>query len=317
MYNIQLEKCLAQKYLLTKDPMNHGLVALTQDNVARIEAILCIDSNYRKSGDATACPLIGEYKKDSKNHKKGDNYISYGGSTAYWLIQLKKHLDNGLVTFDKNLFEGLPESIMEQWSVLFMKDVLKVRNNSAEEYSLEVAIYGTVSAIDRENSTHLTSDQNSNKKGNGRIELTKRILKIWGSIERHLRQRHFSLICYLSKKTNNGQGRENYSFATKFCHYACYYWFYGQPEQDNYSICDNVLRKAVAEYANVYGLHKHLNQGKEFTEKDFANYSLYSEVIDELRNKYGENISRNGFDHLLWYYHKSGDFDDSETPDKE
>ena len=40
-----------------------------------------------------------------------------------------------------------------------------------------------------------------------------------------------------------------------------------------------------------------------------VNIPLYFiEYIDNIRNKaeklYGKKISRNGFDHLLWYYHK-------------
>ena len=83
-----------------------------------------------------------------------------------------------------------------------------------------------------------------------------------------------------------------------------YYWFEGTPEADNYSIYDNVLAKTLVDYANTHGLHKILNGGVKFKESNFKNYEIYSQVIDVLRTKYGENISRNGFDHLLWYAYK-------------
>lgn len=33
-------------------------------------------------------------------------------------------------------------------------------------------------------------------------------------------------------------------------------------------------------------------------------YREYSEIIDKILDKSGNKISRNGFDHLLWYYYK-------------
>ena len=47
----------------------------------------------------------------------------------------------------------------------------------------------------------------------------------------------------------------------------------------------------------------------DIEEGSFENdYKKYIGYIDSIRNKaeelYGKKISRNGFDHLLWYYHK-------------
>lgn len=299
MYNIQLEQILAQKYHLTKyqTPIGDEILALTRDNVARIEAILSIDSNYKKSGDAKLSPIIGEYNKSGNNHKKGDKYIKYMGSSAFWLTKLKE------LRCTKNIQTQLDsiKKIAEKWSNTVIDGCIE---NNHDNYPLDVAIYGAVCAVDSENSTHLSADSNNNKYGNGRIELTMRLLNMWNNLENRLLRRDYRIVYELANKTNNGIGRQNYAFATKFCHYACYYWFIGRPEQDNYSICDNVLRKAVVMYANIFELYNILNQGIKFTEDDFDNYALFSSVVDMLRNNYGEHISRNGFDHLLWYYYK-------------
>ena len=63
----------------------------------------------------------------------------------------------------------------------------------------------------------------------------------------------------------------------------------------------------MVKYANAHGVSYSLNNGVPYTEDyfaDYKNYEEYMKVIDELRTKHGENISRNGFDHLLWSYHK-------------
>ena len=106
--------------------------------------------------------------------------------------------------------------------------------------------------------------------------------------------------------------RENTSFASKFCHYACFYVFEGEKEQDNFSIYDDVLETVLPQYwafFDVGNLTKH--SGK-------FDYKEYSDVIDEIRGKSsrkGYTISRNGFDHLLWYYHKGRlDLDEDPTP---
>ena len=44
--------------------------------------------------------------------------------------------------------------------------------------------------------------------------------------------------------------RENFSFATKFCHYMAMYLFDGKNYADNFSIYDNVLDKAIRKYAD-------------------------------------------------------------------
>ena len=37
---------------------------------------------------------------------------------------------------------------------------------------------------------------------------------------------------------------------------------------------------------------------------DINNYPVYSRTIDAIIEAAGTEISRNGFDHLVWYYYK-------------
>ena len=157
----------------------------------------------------------GDKEKIPIIKKSGE--IKYGGSVGYWLSQLKKSL-----------------------------------SKESTEKSFEEIIEGTVAAVDRENSTHLNADKTNNYDG-GRKEITDRIIGV-KNLQERLRNRDFNLVCEIAQRTNKDKGRINLSFASKFCHYACFYLFEGEKEQDNFSIYDNVLSKAIPYYAKRYGL---------------------------------------------------------------
>lgn len=151
-----------------------------------------------------------------------------------------------------------------------------------------------VSAIDRENSTHLNADKV------GREEMTARLLSMgFAGIKDKLRQRSFDVYDVLAAPTHPAdkrhKARENVSFAAKFCHYMSLYLFKGNPEEDNFSIWDNEVKDVLPLYLKSWGLP---------VPKDLRDYRQYSDAIDALRDKSGGRISRNGFDHLLWYFHK-------------
>ena len=247
MNAIQNELKLANSYKLEMIPET-GLTALTRDNVARVEAMIQNDSAYSRSSDVTAAP---GYNRKGK--------LIFGGSTAYWMSELKKSL------FD-------------------------CKEPDVDYYGL---IMGAVGAVDRENSTHLNADNT------GRNEITARIAGIGkDKLIDYLKfpdKTDFKLIKIISEKTHAAvKARYNLSFASKFCHYACFYLFEGCPEQDNYSIYDNVLKRVLPRYIKHYGIN--------ITNTD--DYSSYREAVDKIRIMAGTGISRNGFDHLLWYYYK-------------
>jgi len=253
MTNLIQEELNASKAKMLK--MIEGtkdLVALTQDNVAIVEAMIRTDSSYNKS-----------FKKEAGPKGK------YNGSVAYWMSRLKEIL-----------IEGMESSI--------------------KGFSFEEIIKNTVEAIDRENSTHLNSD------GCGREELAQRIIQEKENLINWLKDpdgTQLALFQKLNEKTHPKDPKykptNHTSFASKFCHYACYFLFEGEPEQDNFSIYDRVLKEtALPKYIEYYHLEN------KYKSEALEDYKTYREIINEIREISKCNISRNGFDHLLWYYYK-------------
>ena len=67
-------------------------------------------------------------------------------------------------------------------------------------------------------------------------------------------------------------------------------------EQDNFSIYDNVVAQNIGKYAKCYEIEN---------PNDISyNYKSFITSVDAIIKKSGNKISRNGFDHLLWYMNK-------------
>ena len=233
---IQEEYELSKGYELSEIIVGEEkLVELTQENVAKVEAMIRTDSNYRI---------------DKQDEKK----------SPYWIIEMGKFL----------------------------------KGKSCDQKLKEEIIRKVVELLDKENSTHLNADKT------GRDFMKE---KITGCIEdgtllKYLRERDFKLIDILSERTKQGKGgRRNVSFASKFCHFSCFYIFKGEEAQDNFSIYDGVVAKALPKYLAYYKL----NDKFQIKDKD---YEGYSKAIDAIIEASGSKISRNGFDHLIWYYFK-------------
>ena len=153
-------------------------------------------------------------------------------------------------------------------------------------------------AVDIENSTHLNSDTVGREAVLNRISVIEkndlmRLLKYPGE--------KYELIYRIQTPETNAE-KTHFSFATKFCHYACLYLFKGEKEEDNFSIYDSVIEKALPLYIKRY-LDKDVKiddyKGK------YPEFIKYVDAIIEKASKENDRkISRNGFDHLLWYYHK-------------
>ncbi len=225
------------------------LVKLTRENVAIVEAMIRNDSAYIHSTDVDAKPIL---------NKKGG--IKYGGSSAYWMTQLKEFLEG----------KALPS------------------------YSYKEIIQGAVKAVDRENSTHLNADNC------GREEVSARIIDFdCAELLKCLQDpdyENMKLIRVISDRTSAEiKARKNLSFASKFCHYACFYIYEGTKYQDNYSIYDKIMKTVLPLYLKYYKINNNY---------DLEDYSCYRKAVDAIREASGIEISRNGFDHLLWYYHK-------------
>lgn len=77
MNSIRKELELAKQFILTTiDGVELNLVALTQNNVAKVEAMIQNDAAYLNSG----------------NKEFGPDKNGIGGSTAYWMCQLRDYI---------------------------------------------------------------------------------------------------------------------------------------------------------------------------------------------------------------------------------
>lgn len=113
----------------------------------------------------------------------------------------------------------------------------------------------------------------------------------------HGQKQPYELIRLLSKNVADNGKYCCRSFASKFCHYTCFYHFEGQEEQDNYSNYDSVVKKMLPKYIKHFQLKKR-------SQKSLQDYAIYQECIDEIIAHADDKISRNGFDHLIWYHYK-------------
>lgn len=105
-------------------------------------------------------------------------------------------------------------------------------NHNVSGYSYEEAIIGAVESVGRENSTHLNADRC------GREEIEQRLIS-FGRDELLLCLREpehddLKLVKEIARITSaERNARTNVSFASKICHYACFYLFEGTEYQDN------------------------------------------------------------------------------------
>ncbi|MGM9745647.1 MAG: hypothetical protein ACI30H_01605 [Paludibacteraceae bacterium] len=184
-----------------------------------------------------------------------------------------------------------------QSATYWLEEFAKALKGQPTQESYEKIVFEVVSGIDRTNTTHINAD------GVGREELTNRIISIdKEKLYQYLRnptKDDYELIKILSKKTtpeNPKHARSNYSFATKFCHYTAFTLFKGETEQDNFSIYDSIVARNIGKYANYYGIKMPNDIGR--------NYNSFITLVDAIIKASGDKISRNGFDHLLWYINK-------------
>ncbi len=204
---------------------------------------------------------------DNERTYNKNGKLKYLGSSRFWILQLKEIINTDLKC-------------------------------SSKGFTYEEIIRNIICAVDNENSTHLNSDKI------GRKAVEKKILSLSRlELKKQLKNenKEYKLINIIQTPQSDGE-KSHFSFATKFCHYVSMILFEGTEFEDNYSIYDNVLKKSLCKYIKRY-----LNL--DVSESSFKNdYKKYIEYIDNIRNKaeklYGKKISRNGFDHLLWYYHK-------------
>lgn len=317
--NIELEENLKEieKICLKRNEKNN-LIELSIDNIWKVNAMLKENSRYTidKNEDMIAPDsqfVICYLKKFIYNNNEVEEKYKKKacGSTSWWAKQLKNLSDNN-------------------------------------EESYKIIIAGLIHDIDRMNSTHLNADKNKNK--NGRYLVFKILTEKYDNktklINALMDENRMPLIKLISQKDDNG--KINFSFATKFCHYLSWNYF-NDDNKDMYSIYDGVVSNNLPKYLETYkdnqeildyfedtrkkleNLNEHIvkkyfnndktvkeNFYKKFFSEPFYKksdnedatvifYQIYRNAIDKIREisaKDGDLISRNAFDHLLWYGNK-------------
>lgn len=262
---IELEQANSKDYKLERD--DNGLLDLTLKNVWKVEAMILENRAYRRANG-----------NEAKNDKE---------ASAHWFTRLDEVVGMEkakLTTFCNNL----------------------------------------VITLDSENSTHLNTRKDKKTNLRGRDIMVSRVVNLLQNFEEfkgQLRKGDASLIGTLACPNGDYTGRE-LSFASKFCHYAAFGLFEGKESADKYSIFDRIVSEALADYAIKYCVNNDLikkyqtklgeyhTKSKKVQWKENVTYiefyELYRNLIDAIREKAqkkhgGQMISRNGFDHLLWY----------------
>jgi len=279
---IEREMMLASAFLETDD---NGNVKITLDNVAKIEAMISYDSKYSRAGNPYSKPDVKWLEQRKKNFRPMGDYKGYRGSSAFWMKRIGDYL------YDNSVEDNF-------------KDI-----KDPKAY-YEFLVYNAVCAVDAENSTHINADSV------GREQLTSRIVSLDKDFLTQLKDtKDYPLIRLLSKQTEpkgktyklkTGEvkivpSRENFSFATKFCHYACFLIFEENDTEyrDSYSIYDYVVSNALKEHYGFVDMERDsLVMSNDFYVEKYRNYQR---KVDDIR---GDVVSRNGFDHLIWYYYK-------------
>jgi hypothetical protein len=97
----------------------------------------------------------------------------------------------------------------------------------------------------------------------------------------------------------------------------CFYLFEGEKAQDNYSIYDNIVINVLPNYMKKG--EKALPSFNKYNEGNASRYyEKYQKTIDIILENNPELISRNAFDHIMWYYTKTKtDQEQAETDDFE
>ena len=138
----------------------------------------------------------------------------------------------------------------------------------------------------------------------------------------------------IGKLTVIDGNNENFSLSTKFCHYMSINYFEDSNKRDSYSIYDNIVAKSIPEYFSYFKQElikkdiryknidifkfidketlkrniRHISSVEKRQEKYVEFYKNFQKLIDdiiEIASKiHGKRISRNGFDHILWYMNK-------------
>ncbi len=68
-------------------------------------------------------------------------------------------------------------------------------------------------------------------------------------------------------------------------------------DRDRFSIFDDVIKKALPKYLKMYNIKAVIKSYQEYNK-------AIGQLLNEVKIQKKEVLSRNGFDQLVWYYHR-------------
>lgn len=273
-----------ERYALKTIKENNLLMELSLDNVKKVEAMLRYNSfyvqfNYEnlKPGELfnRVKPILdnindnrAEIRKDKKNDTKGYEF----SSTIY--IKVFKYLyeNNMLGDYYKTLIYIILRKVNSE-------NRTRVSLNDIEKISENIANIKVIDFIE------LLKEPANNKGKNCNYEL----IRIIG---------------------DNNYDKRYFSFATKFCHFFAFYFFDDGKYRDGFSIYDQVVKDNLKYYYDYYVKNDPdnlINKPYDGENKDIPLveiYNNYQHIIDKILDSIPSKISRNGFDHIVWYTKK-------------
>ena len=304
--------------------INNGRIKLTMENAKKAETLLKIDSIYRNASDI-------KQKPDEKfiKYLKGDLNTNEGktkeyGSGAYWISRLVKLLNN--------------EKITEDYTIdIVLKGVICAIDK-------ENSTHLTARKPIRENDNKMDKDELEASKGRQRVyERLKSVFFNNNSSDKDFKEyinnpekSNYEIIDIIANpkyKTSDYAFKEypaenfHFSFATKFCRYVCIELNTTRnknnediiedisDEGDKYYIYDGIIWGNLKKY--VQGIELNKDEEKIINNKDFykeqnegnntncgKHYNNYLKLLDKINEEDGNQISRNAFDHIIWYFNK-------------
>lgn len=167
--------------------------------------------------------------------------------------------------------------------------------------------------INQENSTHLSVSGNKKGDNNGIEIMAKKINQI-KDLEEKIIRGDFSIIEEISKAV---EGRNNFSFATKFCAYVSNISVnIEDKDRDKFVIYDNIIANVLPYFCWKYlSTSDYINENQKsiiknkIVNKNGKNdYQSFIKIIDKIIESSSKNtgykISRRNFDKLIWYFYK-------------
>lgn len=102
------------------------------------------------------------------------------------------------------------------------------------------------------------------------------------------------------EKINSLRGIDELSFVSKFCKFMNR--FMNNENDDAYFIYDYYVKEAVNFYLDLYSIDFKFYR----TKRDYNSYfAALSRIQSASKNEFGEELTKDQIDHIIWYYFKS------------